>query len=188
MVNETVKFIFWLYGWNHTGKFLSTDDLIKCEITQGNIHIASQIALDIPMNSIKKCDVYTIGGRTFLRHMVKLTVKDDKTKEVFLFPANPLGPKNEKSNTSEVNSINEIIRGFITGMEVAINPNPYYRQSTQAHWITDNLDADTSPWVYYHRYKNKTSLRKTLLQIIITILILVVSVTLLAFLAEYITH
>ncbi|MDQ3003869.1 MAG: hypothetical protein M3R47_00575 [Chloroflexota bacterium] len=152
MKNNDVTYIFWLYGWNNTGRFLSTEDLIRRDVTAENIHIESELSKDIPISRIQKCDAYTVGGRGFWRSMIKLKIADgDNPKDVFIFPANPLGPANERRNGSEVNAFSELINGIISKRDVTINPNPYYRNIIPKQWAAEELDAYTSPWVYYHR-------------------------------------
>ncbi|MCL4272245.1 MAG: hypothetical protein KJZ77_00110 [Anaerolineales bacterium] len=188
MKNKDV-YIFWLYGWNNTGRFLSAEDLVRCDVTIENIHIESQPPKDIPINLIRKCDVYTVGGRGFWRSMIKLKIADgDKSKDVFIFPTNPLVPANERRNGNEVNAFSELINGIISKRDVAINPNPYYRDIIPKQWAVEELDAYTSPWVYHHRFRKKPSLSQVVVQIIATIVVLAVLVILLALFAEYLTH
>lgn len=189
MKNNNVTYVFWLYGWNNTGRFLSTDDLVRCDVTTENIHIESQPSKDIPISLIRKCDAHTVGGRGFWRSMIKLKVTDsDKPKEVFIFPVNPLAPANERMNGSEVNAFSKLINGIISQRDVTLNPNPYYRNIVPKHWAVEELDAHTSPWVYYHRYRTKPSLTRAVLQIIATIVILAILVLLLGLFADYLTH
>jgi hypothetical protein len=185
MQNNNTTYTFWLYGWNNTGRFLTTEDLIRCDVTAENIHIESQPVKDIPIQLIRKCDAYTVGGSTFLRHLIRLKMKiGDKSDDIFIFPANPIEPANERNNGKEVNSFTELINSILSNREVTINPSPYYRNIDQKRWADEELDASTSPWVYYHRYRKKPSLVRTILQIIVTFVVLVILVMLLALLAD----
>jgi hypothetical protein len=189
MQNNDVTFIFWLYGWNNTGRFLSTEDLIRCEITTENIHIESQPTKDIPIEQIQKCDAYTVGGRGFHRSMIKLKVADqDSPKDVFIFPANPATLANELWNGSEVNAFSNLINGILAKRDVTINPNPYYRNKIPKEWVVEELDAYTSPWVYYHRYRRKPSLAKVVAQMMVTILVLGGLILLLGLIADYLSR
>ena len=150
MMSNDLTYVFWLYGWNDTGRFLSTEDLIRCDVTKENIHIESQPTKDIPISRIQKCDVYTIGGRGSHRSMIKLKVSEaDKPKDVFIFPANPATLANELWNGSEVNAFSQLINGILSNREATINPNPYYRNNIPREWAAEELDAYTSPWVYH---------------------------------------
>jgi hypothetical protein len=189
MQDDDVTFVFWLYGWNDSGSFHSTEDLIRCDVTTENIHIESQPTKDIPIGQIQKCDVYTVGGRGAWRSMIKLKVADqEKPKDVFIFPANPSTLANELSNGDEVNIFSKLINDILSKREVKVNPNPYYRNKIPKEWAVEELDAYTSPWVYYHRYRRKPSLTKVVGQIIVTIVVLVVLVFVLALFAEYLTQ
>lgn len=189
MQSKDVVCIFWLYGWNNTDRFLSAEDLIRCDVTAENIHIESQQPKDIQIRMIQKCDVYTVGGRGFWRSMIRLKVSDGNvSKDVFIFPANPCAPANERTNGSEVNAFSESINSLIAKMDVVINPNPYHRNTIPKQWAVKELDASISPWVYFHRYRKKTSLTRAVAQLIATIAVLVVLVVLLALFAEYLTH
>lgn len=112
-------------------------------------------------------------------------VISDKFDNLFLFPANPLEPTNEKNNIAETNSLNELINGFLDGRDVTIDPNPYYRSESSHPWKNADLDANISPWVYYHRFRKKTSLTQVVFQIVVTIVVLIVLLILLAFFADY---
>lgn len=188
MTDKDLTYIFWIYGWNDTGRFLSTEDLMRCDVTIENIHIESQPVKDIPINSIQKCDAYIVGGRTFRRHMIRLKIVEEKLRDVFLFPANPVLPTNEQSNGNEVNSFCQLVNGIISKRDVKINPNPYLRNKIPKQWAVEELDACTSPWVYYHRYRKKPSFTKVVAQIIVTVVILAVLVVILGLFAEYLTH
>lgn len=187
--NKDLPYVFWLYGWNHTGRFLSTEDLIRCDVTSDNIHIESQPIKDIPTHLIQECIAYATGGSAFMRHMIRLKVKtDDKPEDVFIFPANPIEPDNERGNGSEVNAFSELINGIVSRRGVTINPNPYCRTTVPKQWAVEELDAYTSPWVYYHRYRKKPSLKQAVVQMVVTVVVLAVLVVLLALFAEYLTH
>ena len=187
--NNDVTYIFWLYGWNNTGRFLSTEDLIRCDVTTENIHIESQPTKDIPIEQIQKCDVYTVGGRGARRSMIKLKVADqDKPNDIFIFPANPSTLANELWNGSEVNAFSKLINDILSKREVLINPNPYYRNKVPKEWAVEELDVYTSPWVYYHRYRQKPSATRVIAQIVVTVVVLAVLVLVLALFAEYLTQ
>jgi hypothetical protein len=158
-------------------------------VTAENIHIESQPTKDISIGQIQKCDVYTVGGRGTRRSMIKLKVAEqDKPKDLFIFPANPSTLANELWNGSEVNAFSKLINDILSKREVTINPNPYYRNIVPKEWADEELDAYTSPWVYYHRYRKKPAMTKVVGQIIVTIVVLVVLVLVLALFAEYLTQ
>ncbi|GEM_PF-2808538 len=189
MISQKAEYIFWLYGWNNNGSFLSNEDLIKCKVTHKKIQIASDPVKNIPINSIKKCTLYTVGGSTFLRHLIKLeVVKDKKIIDVYIFPANPIKPNNERSNGVEVNAFIELITCLISKRDVKVNPNPYIRNVSKNQIQDKNLDPNISPWVYYHRYRKKTSLSKAVFKIILTFFISFFLLILLAVLVQYLAH
>ena len=189
MQNDDVIYIFWLYGWNDTGRFHSTEDLIRCDVTTENIHIESLPTKDISLGHIQKCDVYTVGGRGAWRSMIKLKVADqDKPKDVFIFPANPSTLANELRNGNEVNAFSKLINDILSKRDVTINPNPYYRNKIPKEWAVEELDAYTSPWVYYQRYRKKLSVTRVVIQIIVTVVVLVILVLVLALFVQYLTQ
>ena len=189
MKNNDATYIFWLYGWNETGRFLSTEELVRCDVTRENIHIESRPTKDIPIELIQKCDVYTVGGRSFHRSMIKLKVsEEEKPKDVYIFPANPATLANELWNGSEVNAFSSLVNGILAKRDVTMNPNPYYRNKIPKEWVIEELDAYTSPWVYYHRHRKKPSLAKVVAQIIVTIVVLGGLVLLLGLFADYFSH
>jgi hypothetical protein len=157
-------------------------------VTTENIHLESQPTNDISLGQIQNCEVYTLGGRGARRSMIKLKITDpDKPKDIFIFPANPAALANELRNGNEVNAFSKLINDILSKRDVTINPNPYYRNKIPKEWAVEKLDAYTSPWMYYHRYRKKPAMAKVVGQIVVTIAVLVVLVLVLALFAEYLT-
>jgi hypothetical protein len=184
MDSKNLTYVFWLYGWSDSGRFLSAEDLVRCDVTQEQIHIDSQPVKEIRLETIHDCVPSTVGGRTFRRHLARLRSRRDGEKDMYIFPANPLYPANEQSNSNEVNAFCEVVNALISNRIAPINPNPYYRNMNEMHWAGVTPNSYTSPWVYYHRYRRKPTLKRVILQIIVSFVVLVALLMLLAIIAD----